>query len=43
MLNGLSLTNPTGAAIYVAADRKGTVVIADGTVNSLSDGTESTA
>lgn len=38
ILNGVSITNPTGPAINVQSKKKTTVVLADGTINTLSDG-----
>ena len=40
-LNGVSLTNPTGKAMDLTCDNGIILEIADGTTNSLSDGTES--
>ena len=41
ILNGVSLTNPTGKAMDLTCDAGVILQIADGTTNSLSDGTES--
>ncbi|MDY6437084.1 MAG: carbohydrate-binding domain-containing protein [Bacteroidales bacterium] len=41
VLNGVSLTNPTGKAMDLTCDAGIILEIADGTVNSLSDGSES--
>lgn len=41
MLNGVSLTNPTGKAMDLTCDNGVILQIADGTDNSLSDGTNS--
>ena len=38
VLNGLSLTNETGAPIYVEQAEKAVVILADGTTNTLTDG-----
>ena len=38
-LNGVSLTNPTGAAINIQSGKRVFVTLADGTSNSLVDGT----
>ena len=38
LLNGISITNPTGPAINIQSNKKVTVNILDGTVNTLSDG-----
>lgn len=38
MLNGLSLHNPDGAAMYIKCGKQLKMRLADGTVNSLSDG-----
>lgn len=40
-LNGVNLTNPTGKAMDLTCDAGVILEIADGTTNSLSDGTES--
>lgn len=37
-LNGVSLTNPTGAAINIQSGKRAFVTIADGTSNTLTDG-----
>ena len=41
VLNGVSLTNPTGKAMDLTCDAGVILQIADGTTNSLSDGSES--
>ena len=41
ILNGVSLTNPTGKAMNLTCNAGVILQIADGTTNSLSDGTES--
>lgn len=41
LLGGLTLTNPTGAAIKVTTDYKGVIHLAKGSTNTLSDGTGS--
>jgi len=41
-LNGLTLNNPTGAAINVQSKKRVFVVLADGTENTLTDGTSYT-
>ena len=41
ILNGVSLTNPTGKAMDLTCDQGVILEIANGTTNSLSDGTES--
>jgi len=42
ILNGVSITNPTGAAINIQSGKRVFVVLADGTVNTLTDGTSYT-
>ena len=37
-LNGVSLTNPTGAPINIQSGKRAFVTLADGTINSLMDG-----
>ncbi len=39
-LNGVSITNPDGAAINIQSKKRGFVVLADGTTNTLTDGTK---
>ncbi len=39
-LNGVSITNPDGAAINVQSKKRGYIVLADGTENTLADGTK---
>ena len=38
-LNGVNITNPDGAAINIQSKKRGYIVLADGTVNTLTDGT----
>lgn len=38
-LNGASITNPDGAAINIQSKKRGYIVLADGTENTLTDGT----
>ncbi len=38
-LNGANITNPDGAAINIQSKKSGYIVLADGTVNTLTDGT----
>ena len=38
-LNGANITNPDGAAINIQSKKRGYIVLADGTVNTLTDGT----
>lgn len=38
-LNGLSITNPDGAPLNIQSKKRGYIVIADGTTNTLTDGT----
>lgn len=38
-LNGVSITNPDGAAINIQSKKRGYIVLADGTENTLTDGT----
>ena len=40
VLNGVEITNPTGAAINVQSKKRTFLVIADGTSNTLTDGSE---
>ena len=42
MLNGVSITNPTGAAINSQSGKRAYIVLADGTSNYLADGTSYT-
>lgn len=39
-LNGVSITNPDGAAINIQSKKRGYIVLADGTENTLTDGTK---
>ncbi len=39
VLEGLSLTNPSGAAINIQSGKRSFIIVSDGTANSLSDGT----
>ncbi len=39
-LNGVSITNPDGAAINIQSKKRGYIVLADGTTNTLTDGTK---
>ncbi len=39
-LNGVSITNPDGAAINIQSKKRGYIVLADGTENNLTDGTK---
>ena len=39
VLEGLSLSNPSGAAINIQSGKRSFIVVSDGTSNSLSDGT----
>ena len=41
-LNGVSITNPTGAAINIQSGKTMMIKLADGTTNNLEDGTEYT-
>lgn len=41
-LNGITLTNPNGAALNSQSGKRAYVVVADGTMNSLTDGTSYT-
>lgn len=43
MLNGLTLTNNDGPAINIQSGKKTTLMLADGTVNNLTDGKKYTA
>ena len=38
-LNGANITNPDGAAINIQSKKRGFIVLADGTANTLTDGT----
>lgn len=38
-LNGVNITNPDGAAINIQNGKRGYIVLADGTTNTLTDGT----
>ncbi len=38
-LNGVNITNPDGAAINIQSKKRGYIVLADGTTNTLTDGT----
>ena len=42
VLNGVSITNPTGAAINIQCKKRIFVVLTDGTTNTLTDGTSYT-
>lgn len=39
-LDGVSITNPDGAAINIQSKKRGYIVLADGTENTLTDGTQ---
>ncbi len=39
-LNGVNITNPDGAAINIQSKKRGFIVLADGTTNTLTDGTK---
>lgn len=39
-LNGVNITNPDGAAINIQSKKRGYIVLADGTTNTLTDGTK---
>ena len=39
-LNGVSITNPDGAAINIQSKKRGYIVLVDGTENTLTDGTK---
>lgn len=39
-LNGVSITNPDGAAINLQSSKRAYIVLADGTTNTLTDGTK---
>ena len=39
-LNGVNITNPDGAAINIQSKKRGYIVLADGTENTLTDGTK---
>lgn len=38
-LNGVSITNPDGAAINIQSKKRSYIIVADGTTNTLTDGT----
>ena len=38
ILNGVSITNPDGPAINVQSEKKTTIILSDGTTNTLTDG-----
>jgi len=42
LMNGVNITNPTGAAINSQSGKRGYIVLADGTFNTLTDGTSYT-
>lgn len=42
VLNGVSITNPTAAAINIQSSKRAYVVLADGTTNTLTDGSSYT-
>ena len=42
VLNGVNITNPTAAAINIQSSKRAYVVLADGTTNTLSDGSSYT-
>lgn len=39
-LNGVSITNPDGAALNIQSSKRGYIVLKDGTTNTLTDGTK---
>ena len=41
-LNGVNITNPDGAPINIQSKKRGYIVLADGTTNTLTDGTKYT-
>ena len=41
-LNGANITNPNGAAVNIQSSKRGYIILADGTSNTLTDGTSYT-